>query len=68
MADHQQALLEITDTGERLRQEFTLLDQTRRQLAARTVLKDTFEGLGDDPAGFEGLDPDEGQRDALGDR
>ncbi len=42
VADHQQALLEITDTGERLRQEFTLLDQTRRQLAARTVLKDTF--------------------------
>jgi hypothetical protein len=32
------------------------------------VLKDTFEGLGDDPAGFEGLDPDEGQRDSLGDR
>jgi ATP-dependent Lon protease len=44
VADHQQALLEITDTGERLRQEFTLLDQTRRQLAARTVLKDTFSG------------------------
>jgi ATP-dependent Lon protease len=42
VADHQQALLEITDTGDRLRQEFTLLDQTRRQLAARTVLKDTF--------------------------
>lgn len=43
MADHQQALLEITDTGDRLRQEYELLDQTRRQLAARTVLKDTFE-------------------------
>jgi ATP-dependent Lon protease len=43
VADHQQALLEITDTGERLRQEFELLDQTRRQLAARTVLKDTFD-------------------------
>ena len=42
VADHQQALLEITDTGERLRQEYELLDQTRRQLAARTVLKDTF--------------------------
>jgi len=68
VADHQQALLEITDTGERLRQEFTLLDQTRRQLAARTVLKDTFEALGDDPAGFEGVDPDQGQRDTLGDR
>jgi len=43
VADHQQALLEITDTGERLRQEYELLDQTRRQLAARTVLKDTFD-------------------------
>jgi ATP-dependent Lon protease len=42
VADHQQALLEITDTAERLRQEYDLLDQTRRQLAARTVLKDTF--------------------------
>jgi ATP-dependent Lon protease len=43
VADHQQALLEITSTGERLRQEFELLDHTRRQLAARTVLKDTFQ-------------------------
>jgi ATP-dependent Lon protease len=43
VADHQQALLEITSTGERLRQEFDLLDHTRRQLAARTVLKDTFQ-------------------------
>ncbi len=50
VADHQQALLEITDTGERLRQEFSLLDHTRRQLAARTVLKDTFGTLGDDGA------------------
>ena len=48
VADHQQALLEITDTGERLRQEFDLLDQTRRQLAARTVLKDTFASQVDD--------------------
>lgn len=51
VADHQQALLEITDTGERLRQEYDLLDQTRRQLAARTVLKDTF------PASDEGGEP-----------
>jgi ATP-dependent Lon protease len=43
VADHQQALLEITSTAERLRQEFDLLDHTRRQLAARTVLKDTFQ-------------------------
>ncbi|MCP9850673.1 LON peptidase substrate-binding domain-containing protein [Cyanobium sp. Morenito 9A2] len=48
VADHQQTLLEITDTGERLRLEFDLLDRTRRQLAARTVLKDTFKDL-DDP-------------------
>jgi ATP-dependent Lon protease len=47
VADHQQALLEITDTESRLRQEFDLLDQTRRQLAARTVLKDTFNTLDD---------------------
>jgi ATP-dependent Lon protease len=47
VADHQQALLELTDTSERLRQEFALLDQTRRQLAARTVLKDTFKDLGE---------------------
>ena len=45
VAGHQQALLEITDTGERLRQEYDLLDQTRRQLAARTVLRDTFSDL-----------------------
>jgi ATP-dependent Lon protease len=51
VADHQQALLEITDTGQRLRQEFELLDQTRRQLAARTVLKDTFETFADDDDG-----------------
>ena len=42
VAEQQQALLEITDTAERLQQEFELLDHTRRQLAARTVLKDTF--------------------------
>ena len=51
VAEHQQALLELTDTTERLRQEYTLLDQTRRQLAARTVLKDTFQGM--DEAGQE---------------
>jgi ATP-dependent Lon protease len=58
VADHQQALLEITDTGQRLRQEFELLDQTRRQLAARTVLKDTFETFGEDSEGQRSpLDP-----------
>lgn len=43
VADHQQQLLELTDTEARLRQEYELLDHTRRQLAARTVLKDTFQ-------------------------
>ena len=43
VAEHQQVLLELTDTAERLRREYELLDQTRRQLAARTVLKDTFQ-------------------------
>jgi ATP-dependent Lon protease len=47
VADHQQALLEITDTAQRLRQEYDLLDHTRRQLAARTVLQDTFKYLDD---------------------
>lgn len=51
VADQQQALLEITNTEERLRQEFELLDETRRQLAARTVLESTLRDLkggGDD--------------------
>jgi len=43
VADHQQTLLELTNTEERLRQEYELLDHTRRQLAARTVLEDTFQ-------------------------
>lgn len=36
----QQALLELTDTSERLERQFEMLDHTRRQLAARTVLMD----------------------------
>jgi ATP-dependent Lon protease len=50
VADQQQSLLEITDTEARLRDEFELLDETRRHLAARTVLQDTFRDLngGDD--------------------
>lgn len=43
VADHQQALLEMTDTAERLQQEYELLDHTRRQLAARTAIKDSFD-------------------------
>ena len=41
-ASEQQALLELTDTRERLHRQFEMLDHTRRQLAARTVLKDTL--------------------------
>ena len=62
VADQQQALLEITDTHERLQQEFELLDETRRQLAARTVLQDTFRDL-QDPADAELSDQDNDQGD-----
>ncbi len=41
-AGEQQGLLELTDTHERLQRQFDMLDNTRRQLAARTVLKDTL--------------------------
>ena len=44
-ASEQQALLELTDTFERLQRQFDMLDNTRRQLAARTVLKDTFANV-----------------------
>ena len=40
----QQHLLEITDTAHRLEQEYALLDNARRQLAARTALKDLEQG------------------------
>ena len=42
VADEQQHLLEMTNTTDRLQREFEMLDQTRRQLAARTALKDTL--------------------------
>ena len=42
VASEQQNLLELTSTFQRLEREYELLDQTRRQLAARTALKDTF--------------------------
>ena len=45
VADEQQKLLEINDTKLRLELEFEMLDQTRRQLAARTALKDTFSNV-----------------------
>ena len=42
VADEQQYLLELINTNERLNREYELLDHTRKQLAARTALKDTF--------------------------
>jgi ATP-dependent Lon protease len=44
VAEQQQNLLELTSTRIRLEHEFDMLDETRRQLAARTVLRDTFSG------------------------
>tara|TARA_Y100001968_G_C19426764_1_gene754820 strand:+ start:1714 stop:2376 length:663 start_codon:yes stop_codon:yes gene_type:complete len=41
-ADEQQHLLEMQNTNNRLEREYEMLDHTRRQLAARTALKDTF--------------------------
>ncbi len=45
VAEQQQELLELTDTQERLNREFAMLDETRRQLAARTVLRDTLANV-----------------------
>ena len=42
VADEQQSLLEMLDTKTRLQREYEMLDQTRRQLAARTALKETL--------------------------
>jgi ATP-dependent Lon protease len=41
----QQALLELRSTASRLRREAEILASTRSQLAARTVLKDTFRDV-----------------------
>ena len=45
VAEEQQRLLEFTDLTKRLQREYEMLDQTRRQLAARTALKDTFSNV-----------------------
>ncbi len=42
VAPEQQALLEMRDTTTRLEREAEILTSTRNHLAARTVLKDTF--------------------------
>ncbi len=46
VAEEQQNLLEMINTTDRLQREYEMLDHTRRQLAARTVLKDTFPNAG----------------------
>jgi|TARA_B100000959_G_scaffold100844_1_gene106527 ATP-dependent Lon protease len=45
VAEEQQALLELTKTNQRLQREYEMLDHTRRQLAARTVLKDSLSNV-----------------------
>ncbi len=45
VAKEQQYLLEITNTNDRLHREYEMLDHTRRQLAARTVLKETLSNV-----------------------
>ena len=42
VAKEQQKLLELTNTQQRLEREYEMLDYTRKQLAARTALKDTL--------------------------
>jgi ATP-dependent Lon protease len=42
LPDEQQALLEMVDTGARLRRETEILASARKQLAARTALKDAL--------------------------
>lgn len=43
VASEQQTLLEMQDTATRLERESEILTMTRNHLAARTVLKDTFD-------------------------
>lgn len=43
VASEQQTLLEMQDTATRLERESEILTTTRNHLAARTVLKDTFD-------------------------
>ncbi len=42
VSDEQQHLLEMQDTANRLLREYEMLDHTRKQLAARTTLKETL--------------------------
>ncbi len=45
VADEQQHLLEMQDTTKRLFREYEMLDHTRKQLAARTTLKETLRNV-----------------------
>ena len=45
VAQEQQRLLEETDTYTRLQREYEMLDHTRKQLAARTALKESFPDI-----------------------
>ena len=45
VAEEQQRLLEERNTFTRLHREFEMLDHTRKQLAARTALKETFPDI-----------------------
>ena len=42
VAEEQQRLLEERNTFTRLQREYEMLDHTRKQLAARTALKESF--------------------------
>jgi len=45
VAEEQQRLLEERNTYSRLKREFEMLDHTRKQLAARTALKESFPDI-----------------------
>ena len=45
VADEQQRLLEERNTANRLQREYEMLDHTRKQLAARTALKESFPDI-----------------------
>ena len=47
VVEEQQRLLEERNTFTRLQREFEMLDHTRKQLAARTALKESFPDIKD---------------------
>ena len=48
VADEQQRLLEVRNTFTRLQREYEMLDNTRKQLAARAALKESFPDIKED--------------------